>query len=470
MMAFNPELQRNIWLQMSWGRLLVAPLLLGILLAAIIAATEPPAQSMVEAARWLFVLLMALWSTRRVADALAEEIGGGTWEGQRMSGLSAWSMMWGKLIGGAIFPWYCALICLGVMIWYGVQTTTAELRLPLWQQVATLLIGAILGQATALTVALLLLRKAQFRRRLAVTMAQIAGLLAFGVAVGWDYSANPWAAAGGRIIWYDRAFDGWLFYLVSAAVFAVWALIAVYRLLCLELLYVTKPWAWTLFVLFAMAYVAGFRVVEVQVLSWRLFVAFLAAACLTYVAFFAEAKDPVRYRWGLARFGALQWWRALEFMPWWLISYKLAVIAAIVVIWSILNAGQLAAEQGWWFALQRDASWFALGSITFKIVAALLFMLRDMCFLLWLNFSGPRGRADLTGLVILIISYIPLPMLLTAAGLTQVLPAVSPLMVSTPIDLAWPAAELVAVAILLYLRWRQAARIEIFPGQDEPTM
>ena len=278
MMAFNPELQRNIWLQMSWGRLLVAPLLLGILLAAVIAATEPPPQSMVEATRWLFVLLMALWSTRRVADALAEEIGGGTWEGQRMSGLSAWSMLWGKLIGGAIFPWYCALICLGVMIWYGLQATTEELRLPLWQQVATLLIGAILGQATALTVALLLLRKAQFRRRLAVTMAQIAGLFAFGLAVGWDYSANPWAASGALITWYDRVYDGWLFYLVSAAVFGLWALLAVYRLLCQELLYVTRPWAWTLFVLFVMAYVAGFRVADVQALSWRLFVAFFAAA------------------------------------------------------------------------------------------------------------------------------------------------------------------------------------------------
>ena len=29
MMAFNPELQRNVWLQMSWSRLLVAPLLIG---------------------------------------------------------------------------------------------------------------------------------------------------------------------------------------------------------------------------------------------------------------------------------------------------------------------------------------------------------------------------------------------------------------------------------------------------------
>jgi len=470
MMAFNAELQRNIWLQMSWGRLFVAPLLLGILLAAVIAAMEPPPEIMAEAAGWLFVLLMALWSTRRVADSLAEEIGGGTWEGQRMSGLSAWSMMWGKLIGGAIFPWYCALICLGVMIWFGLQALPADLRLLLWQQVATLLVGAILGQATALTVALLLLRKAQFRRRLAVTMAQIAGLLAFGLAIGWDYSANPWAAAVGQIAWYDRVHDGWLFYLISAAVFAGWALLAVYRLMCLELLYTMRPWAWTLFVLFAIGYAAGFVKWEVQALPSRLAIGFVVAAFLTYVAFFAEAKDPVRYRWGLARFGAMQWWRALEFMPWWLISYILAVIAGVATIWSIAMGGQLTWEDSWWFILQRDASWFALAPIAFNIVAILLFVLRDVFFLLWLNFGRTRNRADLAGLVILVIAYVPVPMLLTASGLLQFLPAVMPFAVTDAMATIWPAAEVVAMAVLLYLRWREAARIEIVTGQDEPTI
>jgi hypothetical protein len=347
--------------------------------------------------------------------------------------------MWGKLIGGAIFPWYCALICLAVMIWYGLQAVPAELRLPLWLQVATLLVGAVLGQATSLTVGLLLLRKTQFRRRLTVTMAQIAGLLAFGLAIGWDYSANPWAASVDQITWYDRAYDGWLFYLVSAAAFALWALLAVFRLMCLELLYTTRPWAWTLFVLFVMAYAAGFVGWEIQALPSRLAIAYTTASFLTYAAFFAETKDPVRYRWGLARFGAMQWWRALEFMPWWLI-------------------------------LQRDASWFTLAPIAFNIVALLLFLLRDMFFLLWLNFGRTRSRADLTGLVILVVAYVPLPMLLTAAGLLQFLPAVTPFTVTNALSVAWPAVETVAMAVLLYLRWRVAARIEIVPGNDEPTI
>lgn len=471
-MWFSPELQRNLWLQLSWGRALAAPVLIGIIVAALLASTAPHPSVMAEMARWGFVLLLAFWSTRRVADSLAEEVGGGTWESQRMSGLSAWSMVWGKLIGGAIFPWYCALICLGVMVWYGLQAQPGEMRVPLSQQVATLLLGGVLGQATALTVALVLLRKTQFRRRLTVTLAQIAGLLAFGLAVGWDYSANPWAAGVGTIRWYDHDYDAYRFYLASACVFTAWALLAAWRLMRSELLYVNRPWVWTLFTLFCMAYGAGFVRWQVEALTSRLAIACVIGLVLTYGAFFGEAKDTVRYRWGLARFKAMHWWRALEFMPWWLISYVLAAIAGGATIWSIAMGGQLVWQDTWWFTLQRDANWMALGAIAYNIVALLLFVLRDMFFLLWLNFSGKaRGRADLAGLVVLAIVYVPLPMLMIGSGLARFLPAVVPFAVTNASAAVWPAAEVVAIGVLLFLRWRQATRIEIVADdREEPSI
>lgn len=469
-MWFSPELQRNLWLQLSWGRIVAAPVLLGVVVAAMLAAMEPAPGAMAEFARWGFVLLLALWSTRRVADSLAEEIGGGTWEGQRMSGLSAWSMMWGKLIGGAAFPWYCALICLGVMVWYGLQAAPGAMRGPLPQQVATLMLGGILGQATSLTIALLLLRKTQFRRRLAVTMAQIGGLLAFGLAVGWDYTANPWAAAVGTIQWFGRTIDAWEFYLISAAVFTAWALLAVWRLMRAELLYVNRPWAWALFVGFFMAYLAGFVNLGFESLPSQLTVACYAGLALTYFGFLAEAKDPVRYRWGLARFAALQWWRALEFAPLWLVAYVMAVAAGGLAIWSIAMGGALTPEETWLAPWLRWANWFALGSVAYKIAALLLFALRDMLFLLWLNFGRVRNRADLAGIVTLAIAYVPLPMLVIGTGLSKFLPSVVPLAAGQLIDLAWPAAEIVAIWFLLFLRWRTATRIEISPDREEPSI
>jgi hypothetical protein len=471
-MWFAAEFQRNVWLQLSWGRVFAAPILFGIVIAALLQAVAPAPNQMAEFASWGFVLLMALWSTRRVADALAEEVSSGTWESQRMSGMSAWSMVWGKLFGGAIFPWYCALICLGVMVWFGLKAAPGEMRVAVWLQVATLVLGAVLGQAAALVVALVLLRKAQFRRRLTVTMAQITGLLAFGLAVGWDYSANPWAAGVDTIRWFDRDYDSYQFYLASAGVFTAWALMAAWRLMRAELLYVNRPWLWTLFSLFCMAYAAGFVRWEIEALSSRLAIACVTGLMLTYAAFFAEAKDPVRYRWGLARFKAMHWWRALEFMPWWVVSYALAAIAGAATIWSIASGGQLTWQDSWWFTLQRDASWFALAPLAFNLAALLLFVLRDMLFLLWLNFGGKmRSRADLTGLVVLAIVYWPLPMLMLGAGLANFLPAVIPFAVTNAMAIAWPAAEVVVIWFLLLVRWRQTSRIDILADdREEPSI
>ena len=470
-MWFSPELQRNLWLQLSLGRVLAAPILIGIVVAALLASWNPAPSHLAEYARWGFVLLLGLWSTRRVADSLAEEVGGGTWESQRMSGMSAWSMVWGKLIGGAAFPWYCALICLGLMVWFALKASPADPRIALGYQVATLLLAAVLAQATALVVALLLLRKAQFRRRLTVTMAQIAGLLAFSVAVYWEYSAVPLAAEIGTVRWFRQEYPANQFYLGSVAIFTVWALVAGWRLMRAELLYVNRPWMWALFTLFCMGYTAGFVPWDVEPLTSRLASACIAGLVLTYAAFFAEAKDPVRYRWGLARFKALQWWRALEFTPWWLISYVLAAIAGSATIWSIVMGGEFVWQSTWAAELQRYASTLTLGTFAYVFAALLLFALRDMLFLLWFNFTGKmRGRADLSGLVVLAIAYGPLPMLLIGAGGSQFLSAVWPV-ATDPIGLAWPAAEVVAAGILLLMRWRQATRIEILANdREEPSI
>src|SRR4030095_3408648 len=109
-MWFSPELQRNLWLQLSWGRALAAPILIGIVVAALLASWNTAPGHLAEYARWGVVLLLALWSTRRVADSLAEEIGGGTWESQRMTGMSAWAVVGGKVLGGASLPRDCAPI------------------------------------------------------------------------------------------------------------------------------------------------------------------------------------------------------------------------------------------------------------------------------------------------------------------------------------------------------------------------
>ena len=88
----NPELQRNLWLQCSWQRMLAALVVGGTIAYALYVLGG--FSRLYFGANLAILVAFGMWGPRRAADAVAEEVGTGTWEMQRMSGLSAWSMVW----------------------------------------------------------------------------------------------------------------------------------------------------------------------------------------------------------------------------------------------------------------------------------------------------------------------------------------------------------------------------------------
>src|SRR5262249_54420351 len=114
-MSANPELRRNLWLQLSWQRLLAAPIILGAVFFLAWIGSDHSPFVVEETAHVLFYFVVCIWGTRRAAESIAEELAGGTWDGQRMSSLGAWSMAWGKLFGATAFVWYAGLLCLAVV-------------------------------------------------------------------------------------------------------------------------------------------------------------------------------------------------------------------------------------------------------------------------------------------------------------------------------------------------------------------
>ncbi len=190
MRRINPEFRRNVWVQFNWTRLLAAPLLTVIVCYAFLLITDHDYRMLQKIAEFVGgSVIVGLWGTRRAADSLAEEVSGGTWESQRMSGLGAWQMTWGKLIGSASFVWYCATIALLVVLWASnrIEATGGIGRPPL--QVAFDFLRRRPGaQAAAFSIALLLLRKAAQYRRLTITLAQTCGFLVYFLFVRGDFS------------------------------------------------------------------------------------------------------------------------------------------------------------------------------------------------------------------------------------------------------------------------------------------
>lgn len=464
-MSINPEFRRNLWLHVSWQRLFAAPTVTALVVGAFAASQHP--EWLYKAAGLACSVVLGLWGTRRAADLLSEEVSGGTWESQRMSGLGAWQMAWGKLIGGTAYVWYCAAFAILVLIGTRLQMAAAfPQEEPLLLTVYNLVMGGLLAHCVAFAVAIILLRKTLSYRRLTITLAQTCGFVAFlSFAYGGGSVTgvgNPYQDVQGLLgqepgllgneVQADflRAF--------AITVFGAWTVLGIYRLMRLELQYRNWPWAWTAFVGFMLLFAAGLKLdVSLGTVGW-LIGPVLMAVFLTYASLFGDVRDPVRYRWALRAIRSGDLGQALYSTPWWLISFLATIGVAVAVILKLPGTEGLVAGG---MELGRLLGMFNVGQLQASVVLMLLFMLRDILVVLWLSSGSKRQRADVSGLVFLVIAYVPLAAILLGLGAGKTfLPLVIPAAVSgTAFDFIPIVIEVAAIGFMLYGRWQAATRL-----------
>jgi hypothetical protein len=463
-MRVNPEFRRNVWVQFTWTRLLAAPLLTVIVCYAFLLINNHDYRLLQKIAEFVGgSVIVGLWGTRRAADSLAEEVSGGTWESQRMSGLGAWQMTWGKLIGSASFVWYCATIGFLVVLWASnrIEATGGIGRPPL-QVAFDFFVGGLVAQAAAFSIALLLLRKAAQYRRLTITLAQTCGFLVYFLFVRGDYSQQLSArfrtsglpsnealwSSGGHELDFARA--------LAIGATCLWSIIAAYRLMRSELQYRSLPWVWTLFLVFILV-VGSVASTAENAYGW-LALPFLVFVLLTYLSFFADNRDPVRYRWALLALRDRKWFEAIGAIPWWVISYIFAALAALAIAWSLAEVARFEATRELTPALQMFM--MAIEHPSASLALVMLFMLRDLLVLLWLSCSPWRSKADVAGIIYLALVYWPLAAILWISGLAHLLPVVAPIATgSVGTDFVPIGIELAFALFLFYARWREITKL-----------
>ncbi len=434
-MNLNPEFRRNLWLELTPYRLIGMPLILGVLLfLAYLLDDRQYGESVAKMALFLFGLLAFLWGTRLASEALISEIRDHTWDSQRMSVIGPWSMTWGKLLGSTIYPWYGALLCLLIYL-----TSRPALGLSL-VETAVLMVGSgLLGQAVGLLASLQAIRKNQRFGRFQTT-----AFLALGAGCALAVLSWPFDKAAG-IVWYGRNRPDDIFVLVSLVLFLGWAVFGIYRQIRAELQLKCLPWAWASFTLFLMVYFAGFPGDghwQPGPIAWqqRLLTAFLVALALAYGMAFTEKKDPVACRRLLQFLGERQWRRAMEVFPLWLSTLPLVILTC-----ALLAAVRLATGAG------EVAEPLAVSA-----VAMVLFLLRDLALLFYLNLGRNPKRADMLALLLLALLYSVVPAILYALDLDSLAALFWPLPGAAG-GVVLPAALFQAVVMLWLLvrRWRR---------------
>lgn len=466
-MSLNPEFQRNLWLQLSLQRLIAAPVVVGLLVALYHLGEIGTRAKLAESAHFAFYLLVAFWGPRRAADSLAEEVVGGTWDMQRMSALGAWAMSWGKLLGSTVYVWYCAALCLAVYVyakWPGPAVGLPDGRL--FVDLLVMIGTGLLGQAVALAACLAILGRGAQGRRLPVTVSQLVGLLVVLLVPFGEY-ADPVVAARADTSWYGLPTQTASFTLFSLAAFLAWALIGVYRLMRIELQFKSYPFVWLLLGLFLIGYAEGFLYdalteAAVPASTWLVLPTIIAAA-LTYLVLFLQPKDIVRYRWLAASLASGDLRRALALTPLWLPTFAVTLVLAIAIV--ILDLGGTYRLPGHIENLPEVGELLEGGWRL--VVAGLLFMVRDIALVLYLNFNR-RRRADVAAFIYLAVLYVPLPAL---AALLEG-PLLLPLFLPTPGAGPWMAILpplIQAVAMVGLLAARMAAARPVAAAVARPA-
>ncbi|MCC6707647.1 MAG: hypothetical protein IT492_08810 [Gammaproteobacteria bacterium] len=431
----NPELERNLWLEVSLHKLLLIPALV-FAAAALVHATDPTGIGVNKLAMTGFLVTTMVWGSRQAANSVLEEARSRTWDIQRMCALSPWRMTWGKLLGATAMSWYAGLCCLLVFVGSG----GADLRHGVEVTVLVLAV-AVLTHALSLIGALVGLHRGEGLQ------SRFANLLVVGLLVFLLPNVMNLIDPKATLLWFETPLKRLPFAAVAATLFAAWAVLGATRAMSMELKIATRPDAWLAFCVFAGVFITGFSGVAPEP-SLPLLRCLCATLCVTaivqsYIAGFSYPSDFIQMRRAERAVAAIHYRRALEELPLWSVS------AAFALIMGVLTAALGAAPE---LTNQRLDN---LGPVA---LAGALMMLRDLMLLSYFGMTQRRGTPEGTAIIYIGILDGLLPALLPQIGLSSFVPAFWPPFFSAPLT----AIVILSVhcAVVLFLALRAYRRLE----------
>lgn len=436
----NPELRRNLWMELTRHRLIGMPTVL-LLVFALFATGEardwrPGAFS---SAVFLFVLLAHFWGTRLASESVSDEVRERTWDWQRLSALTPWQMTWGKLLGATAFTWYGAAICVVVLFvasWPEIGPAIAA-----WLAIA-LAGSAVALHGAAMTASLQASRKdSRLGHRIGALMFIPLALVTMGAFLfpGWHEARE--------LQWHGRSWNLLRFSAASALAFALWAVLAAYREMCRELKARTLPWALPAFIFFLAFYGAGFAPPQASSTMAFLFAGLVASLALMYYTLFADVTNLMLARRIATHAGAGDWRRVLEELPLWIWPLLLAVVFAALASRTVTTD----------FSIAR---WRSLG--LFPVAVALL-AVRDAGLLAFFALGRRARRVEAATLLYIVLLWWVIPGLLFAMGLTAIATFVLPF---GYLD-GWQATLIAAVHAAIawsLVGWRWFRARKVFSG------
>lgn len=430
-MRINPEFQRQLYLECSQSRLIGTPVLLWIIFTfSYIIDDHQFGNNTQHAAILIFCLLTMFWGARQSLNSLNEEFSEHTWDTQRLSALSPWQLIWGKLFGSTIMTWYGGLICLTVFTL--ASANVSDPAMLIFFAAGT----AILFQATGLLVSLIGLNHGQRRNGLLIFLAIAGYIFAQAPIVVWSYftKGGERFLPTGDIAWYHLNISNLSIQQLNLLLAIFWCLVGNYRLMAKELGIRTLPWVWIAFVIFLIIYLGGF--IPDSAYSFSL-AAFGVCGFLTYACVLAERSDAMQLKRLQKLFEDKNLRRLAEEIPIWCLSLLMAMPFALILSFS------------------NNPYQFFSNLLHFYPLCIMFLILRDCALYLFFVYGKYPQRAFSLSLLSAALLYGIIPGIFSATGGFWLAALSFPLRADSEIlAIVLAGLQLAPVLYLLYRRWR----------------
>lgn len=460
--ARNPEFTRNIWLELTPGRLIVMPVILALSFAAVSTFDGVRTFSIL-----IFMILANIYATKLATESIVSELNGRTWDNLRLTLIRPVSMATGKLFGSTAYAWYGAVISIAVFFFYSFFTNDflTSLRFGIWA-----ILFSLLTQALAMTYSLMGIRKHRDKRK-------ISWFFYFIISVGIAYYLQGFMYLSFftsefkivqsdflTIYWYFMPVNIFDFMIVSTSVFIIWAVYGLKNLIRLEFNYRNKSTAWIGFLLFLTFYFfglgisvmnfehllenifSGFQLHESSGIWSALFIPYMFIVFLNYFLIFNEKHSIIEYKKLLFLVKEKNYKELTYITPLWISTFLfliiLGLIFQLIAIINFINAGTIGS----------NIDNLRLG--LFIPLNIMLFAARDFAIVVYFNITKRFRRPDVAALVTIYILYFVLNPIITALlGDTDTnlfLPFYSGSGFSITISIVIQAGIMIAIAVKSY--------------------
>lgn len=418
----NPEFKRNRLIELTPFRLVIMPIIIGILVYGVY-LTEPGKISVIYfTAQIIYYILVFVWGSKLAADSVIGEFNDGTWDSQKMTLLTPAEMTIGKVFGGTLYAWYGGIVCALILFCTAFQMPHSYYW---FTNIISLVLNGITFHSISIIFGLSSIIQNRNKKKLNSALPFLIPislgilLLIFRTILQITTIAkfsDPFRVHSAILYvkWWFIDIDPAIFSIFTSMVYAFWGLMGVYAFFRQEMRYRNSPALFIWFIITISLYYSGLNVSKAQenfsnsvliILATIFFVSLI----ITYLGIFYERKDPLNISRQFENISISNLMSNWSNVPRWMLSATLTTVVGITIIVHVILTRNV--DIGFWqykFTHQMTLDPFA--SIL-TIAGIILFMIRDLSLILSLHFTKNPKNPAMAAILFLLLLYSIVPLI-----------------------------------------------------------